>query len=113
MIGEAVRQMMKEALDESVYISNESRQRVSNALYEWLAFKARKKPVADLDKRLETMQKRIDSMCRELKVEFVNGSPVVMVTAAEESTLLMFKRGTVWFDPHEDVTAEIVNALLV
>jgi hypothetical protein len=91
--------------------SNGGRERVAEALGNWLAFTARKKPAADAVKRLEDFRKRIEGLAENLSLDIGAAGYVVKTTGDAESTLQMLERGTEWFDPAGDLTEMIVGAI--
>lgn len=103
-------QAINAALDKAL---NESAQkRVETAVFSWLAFTARKKPVDDLADRLERFRKRIEVLARNVSLSCVAGEIVVRATGDGEITLRMLKRGTDWFDPADDLDGIIAGAIL-
>lgn len=89
----------------------EQQEKVVTDLMEWLAG-AKKRPVPDIEKRMEDMRKRVEHLSENLTVEIVRGKLVVRTAGSDSDTLKMFQFGTSWFEPHPDVTAQIVNALI-
>lgn len=87
------------------------RERIKEALGNWLAFTARKRPVPDLPKRLEDFRKRIGIMADNLAIEIGSEGYVVKAVGDAESTLQQLNRGTGWFDPARNVTEMIVGAI--
>ena len=87
------------------------RDRVKDALDSWISFTARKKPVADLEKRLEGFRKRIGALADNLTIEVGQEGYVVRAAGDAESTLRQLERGTDWFDPADNVIEMIVGAI--
>jgi hypothetical protein len=87
------------------------RERIKEALENWLAFTARKRPVPDLPKRLEGFRKRIGLLADSLTIEIAPEGYVVKAVGDAESTLQQLKRGTDWFDPAQNVIEMIVGAI--
>lgn len=93
-------------------VTAQARQQVSQSLFNWLSFTARKKAGVDLEARLEEMRKRFDVLAENFQLRYGDGKLVVRVSGDAENTLRMLERGTDWFDPAEDATAIIVGAVL-
>lgn len=70
---------------------------------------ARKKPVPDLPERIEKMHKRISTMVEELQTGYEQAEIVVKVTGSAQTTLRLLERGTDWFEPMPDLSAEIIG----
>lgn len=95
----------KEALDQG------GRKRVEDAIGNWLAFTARKKPVADLAQRIERFRKRIRAMTESISVEVGPRGYVVKAAGDGQDVLRDLERGTDWFDPAGDLTEMITGAI--
>lgn len=106
---EDIDEVTQAAFDEALA---SSRSKITEALFGWLSFTARKKSVDDLPFRLEQMRKRIEVLAENLELTMEAGKAVVKVTGDGASTLRMLERGTDWFDPAGDVTEMIVGAVL-
>lgn len=106
-------QALKEVLGSSLFtISDEDRKQIASSLVEWLTDVARKKPVPDLLERVERLKKQIEQMARNISVEYSHGRFVIKTDSDSEAVLRMFRKGTDWFDPHNDVDGAIISALL-
>ena len=100
-----VQAQAKECLDRA------ARERAYDAVNNWLSFTARKKPAADLEKRLEEFRKRIRALADDFDIEAGQGGYVVKATGDAESTLRKLERGTDWFDPVDNLSEMIVGAV--
>lgn len=102
-------------LKETVGAATDSaaRIRIRQALENWIAFSARKKPIANLEQHLEEFRKRIVLLAESVKLSYAGGKLVVTATGDSEITLRMLKRGTAWFDPADDPDQLIAAAILV
>ena len=92
-------------------LEDRGRERVKEALQNWLVFTARKMPGVDLPKRLEDFRKRIVNLADSLSLEVGQNGYVVRAVGDAEATLKALERGTEWFDPMADVTGNIVGAI--
>ena len=100
---------------ESVFsesVTDSARQHVSEALFAWLSFIARKKASANLPQQIEEMRKRFVVLANSFELHYVRGKLVVKASGEAENTLRMLERGTDWFDPAPDVTGLIAGAVL-
>ena len=93
-------------------LTSEQEESVVGALMNWLNNEARLKPVPDLADRLVSMAPRVRKMAENLTVSIDEGKLVVKTDAESEATLNLFRRGSSWFDPHPDVEAAILRALV-
>lgn len=93
-------------------IQPDDRKAIAEALKNWLANTARKKPVDDLNKRLEQWYKRFESLSERCKFTVREGVIVVNVAEADTSTLYALKNGSEWFDACNDVVTLMVSALI-
>lgn len=93
-------------------MTDTSRERVRAALEDWLLTRARKKPLPDLEQRLDDFRKRIGRLARHVKLGYFDGKLVVNATGDGEITLRMLERGTDWFDPADNLTELIAGAIL-
>ena len=84
---------------------------VEARLVEWLINTAKKKPVPDLDKRLQEMSVEIKRMVENLSLDYRNGQLVVKASGTAEETLRKLRLGTLWFDPVPDVTTLILSGI--
>lgn len=89
-----------------------ARERVKDSLTAWVSFTARKKPVANLDQRLEEFCKRIGVLADSIKLAYIEGKLVVSAAGDGETTLRMLERGTDWFDPAANLNDMIAGAIL-
>ncbi len=112
-IAEEIEQEILDSLTSSAAAALEhgGRERVKDALINWISFTARKRAVPDIAKRLEEFCKRIGVLAAKLIVEVGPEGCVVTVTGDAESTLRQLKRGTDWFDPADNVIEMIVGAI--
>lgn len=90
----------------------QSRKQIAQNLRNWLANVARKRPVPDLDKRLEKWGKRFDSMAERCSFSAKGSEIVVRVANADSDTLRALKNGTDWFEPCDNVVNVMISALL-
>ena len=97
--------------DASDALERGGRDRVKEALENWLVFTARKRQLPDLPKRLEGFRKRIGLLADNLTIEIGPEGYVVKAVGDAESTLRQLKRGTDWFDPAQNVIEMIVGAI--
>ena len=89
----------------------EKREKVVAAMVQWLAVKARKKPVADLDARLQLMQKRLTKMVEAMSFEIKDDELVVKAAGSDEETLKWFRLGSEWFEANPDLMETILSGL--
>jgi len=87
------------------------RKQIAEGIKTWLRDVARKKPRADLMLLVDEFGKRIDAMCADLDIGFVDGKPVVRAAGVGQDTLRALERGTNWFDPCDDVVSVVISAL--
>jgi len=109
-IEQTLMSVLSDALQEG--LRSGRRSEIEERLVAWLDFTARKKPVSDLEQRLEQMRKRIHVLAQSLDINCESGVAVVKASGESDSTLKMLERGTDWFDPADDVTEIIVAAVL-
>lgn len=106
MILDGVNNVFQERFDD-----REQRQKVVEALMQWLTIKARKKEVPDLGERLADIEKRVKKMVEGMKIEIKDNKPVVSVAGSDEDTWKMFRLGTNWFEPNPDLTETVLSGL--
>ena len=104
-ILDGLRQQLRACLDSA------ARDRVRQALESWISFTAMKKPVPDLNKRLEDFRKRIEVLADGLTLDIGDRGYVVRASGDAEATLRMLERGTGWFNPAGNLTEMIVGAI--
>jgi hypothetical protein len=92
-------------------ITSKDRQEMARNLQDWLAVTARKKPLPDLENRMQRMNERMAVLAE--RATFVKEDEEIVVKAAGEAdeTLKMLERGTDWFDPCESVVSVMISAL--
>lgn len=90
----------------------ERQQRAATALMAWLSETARKRPVPDLQDKMEAMQERVERLVENVKIEIEGGRLVVKAAGSDSDTLKAFQFGTSWFEPCPTVTELIVSTLL-
>jgi hypothetical protein len=100
-------------LDETLFtISTEQRQAVVNYFMDWFNHGVRLSPVPDLAGRIARMEKKLRKMAENLEVSLQRGSLVVKSDADSLVLLTLLRRGSAWFEPHPNVDAAIMAALL-
>jgi hypothetical protein len=72
----------------------------------------RKKPVTDLDRRVQTMRQQIDRAVEDMSLQFVRGELVIKVAGSAELLINLFRRGSDWFQPEPDVDKIVLAAML-
>lgn len=108
-LEEAVLAWMKSSALQA--LEDRGRERVKEALQNWLVFTARKKPDVDLSQRLEDFRKRIGILADTLTLEVGQNGYVVRAVGDAETTLKALERGTEWFDPMVNLTENVVGAV--
>lgn len=91
-------------------ITAEGRLHVKDVLDTWF-LAVRKKPLPDLQERIDGFRKRIQVLADSFQVAIQDGQFVVKATGDAESTLRAIARGSDWFDPAGDVTVLIIGAV--
>jgi hypothetical protein len=92
-------------------LSSADRLGMAEKLKDWLATVARVKPVADLQSRMERINKRFDQLAESSVFSVVGGEIVVKAPGENEDTLKMLENGTDWFDPCKSVVNVMISAL--
>lgn len=112
-VGEEYEKAIIDGLRKQVQqvMDNAARDRVREALDSWISFTAQKKPVPDLDKRLENFRKRIEALATSMTLDIGDEGYVVKASGDAEATLQMLERGTGWFNPAGNLTEMIVGAI--
>ncbi len=88
---------------------NERRENVTSALTSWLVDVARKKPLPDLDVRINEMINRFKRLSENMELKIVDGVIVVKAASSDEDTLKMLRIGTTWFDPDPQYLERIIS----
>lgn len=88
------------------------RVRIVEALNYWLAFTVRKKPLPDLEQRMEDLKPKIKDMVDSITFEREDSTLVVKVDPNHQATWSMLEFGTLWFEPHPNLVAEVINAYM-
>lgn len=89
----------------------ERQEKVADKLYTWLVTKARKKPVPDLQSKLEDWRKRLDHLAENLEIKFEKDKLVVKSAGSAEDTLKRLRLGSDWFDGSPDILEMVVSGL--
>ena len=105
-----IAELFHDVLEEK-FKDREQRQKVANTLIDWLTTKAKKRPVPDLEKRLEAWSGRIRKMVENLRFEFSEAKPVIKVAGSDESTLKALQYGSNWFEPNAELEETILTGL--
>jgi len=105
-IADVAQEIFQEKVDD-----RQKRAQVAEKLMVWLAGEARKKPVADLPKRLESMRKKTEKMVEDMKITFEHGKLVVKVAGSSEDTWRMYRLGSDWFEPDKDAVERVLAGL--
>ena len=99
-----------DALHDAMKLKFEDRRqrvKVVESLTHWLRVKAKKRPVPDIEKRLDIWSERIRLMVENMKIDFSEGKLVIKVTESDESTLKALQFGSGWFEPNNDLMETI------
>lgn len=100
-------------LDETLFtLTDVQRDRIVVLFTNWFNHEARLKPLPDLADRISETVVKLQKMARDLEVAVQGGKIVVKVDADSEALLSLLRRGSSWFDPHPDVDAVILAALV-
>lgn len=103
---------MREAFEKKLFtITTRKTDAIVQVFMDWFNHSARLKPVPDLQNRIQAMEPKLRKMARNLDLSFHDGKLVIKTDAESESLLNLLKRGSDWFDPHQDVNAAILVAL--
>lgn len=86
----------------------EQRQRCVDVIMRWLTLEARKKPVADLQTRLDKVRQRLEHMVENMEFEFKDEQWVVKVAGSDADTYRMFQFGTSWFEPDPEQVERLI-----
>jgi DNA-binding protein YbaB len=86
----------------------EQRRRCVDAVMRWLMVEARKKPVPDLNERMELMRTRLEHMVENMEYRFEAGQWVVKVAGSDADTYRMFQFGTSWFEPDPEQVERLI-----
>lgn len=105
-VADVLHETMKAKFDD-----REQRLKTGQALMTWLRVEAKKKPVADLEKRLANMEQAVQKMVENMKLEFAEGKVVIKVNGSDEDTLKAFRLGPTWFEPNPDLVERILTGL--
>jgi hypothetical protein len=92
-------------------LDKSDRDRLAGKLFLWLSTEARKKPLSDLQERLNTFNSRIIGLCHKMSFSAKDGE-VTITPNGEEETLNMLNYGTDWFDGHQNLPHFIVSQCL-
>lgn len=106
VILDGVHNVFQQRLDD-----RDQRKKVAEALMRWLTLKARKKPVPDLDARLQAVRVRVEKLVEKMTIEIEKDKPVVKVAGSDEDTWKMFRLGTSWFEPNPDLIETVLSGL--
>ena len=85
--------------------------KVVTSLYTWLLNVARKKPVPDLQRRMEAMKAEFERLVEDVEVTITEGKWVVKAAGSSESTLQKLRLGTDWFEGSPDVLEIVLTGL--
>jgi hypothetical protein len=86
------------ALTETVSLTPEMRKLLAFDISGWLA-RSHRRTVADVDRRLIEMRKRIQNLCGQLELVAENGAIVVKASGDAEAVLQVLELGSDWFPP--------------
>lgn len=89
----------------------EQQQKVVTALMDWLTDKAKKKPLPDLQARLDEMRERVKKLVKGMTIEIKHDKPVVKAAGSDEDTWKMFRLGSSWFEPNPDLMETVLSGL--
>ena len=89
----------------------ELREKVADKLFQWLVNTARKKPIPNLDVKLEEWRGRIKHLSENLEIKFERDKLVVTSAGSADDTLKRLRLGSDWFDGSGDILEMIVAAL--
>lgn len=87
------------------------KQKAGDALMRWLRDTAKKRPVPDLETRIECMRVAVDKMVDNMCFVFDDGKIVIKTNGSDEDTLKAFRLGTSWFEPNPDLIETILTGL--
>lgn len=73
----------------------------------------RKKPVPDLEARVQKIEERVRQMVQEIELRFVNGRLVVKAVGSSETLMTELRRGSNWYEPWDRVDEVVFAAVLV
>lgn len=85
--------------------------RVESSLSDYFVNDTRKKPLEDIEIRVEAMLKRIHDLSENIEIKLVNNKLVVKAEGRNEETLRMLRLGTNWFDGNQYAVETILRGL--
>lgn len=105
LVEESIEEMLNNA-------SREQRDQVFKSLFDTFFNHTSKRPLPDIDKRVQEMSKQIQSMCASVQFKVsLNDSTVTITSESQDSdTLLRLALGTDWFEG-SDVGQAILESL--
>lgn len=93
-------------------LDKEERRKLADTIFQWVATRARKKPVPDLQERLNQLQKNLYSMADQLKFEVTESDQInLQVVGSAEHILKELTFGSTWFDGHPRLADFILKAV--
>jgi hypothetical protein len=105
-VPESVNNVFQQRLDD-----RKQRVKVAEALMAWLTIKACKKPIPDLEAKLQEMKARVDKLVEGMAIEIEDDKPVVKATGSDEDTWKLFRLGSSWFEPNPDLMETVLSGL--
>src|SRR6266481_6761412 len=100
-------ELIDESMEHSIKLH---RPQLKKQLMTWL-IKAKKRPVSDLDQRMNKMNKRINDLVEAMHVRYQKGKLVIEADGSAETTLKMLEFGSDWFEPHNALLGEVISAM--
>lgn len=109
-VANALSSLALGAINESLQLSDGSRQKISEGLYQWL-LTVKKTAVPDLPVRLERMRAKFHKLSKELELEVDAQSNITLTATTLESEILISQlhRGSDWFAPHPNLGKSILT----
>jgi hypothetical protein len=101
-VAECLHETLKAKFDDRT-----QRAKVAQALARWLRHDAKKKPLADIEYRLNDWAERLRRMVEHMEIDFSDGKLVTKVAPSDEQTLKMLQFGSDWFEPNNDLMETI------
>lgn len=97
MIADEINVSIEEMLES---ITDTDRQKLAASIFEWVATKTRKKPVADLPQRLKSFQSDLEEMTRAMAFSYKDGTLYLEAYGRNDKTLMHLAYGSDWFEGH-------------
>jgi branched-subunit amino acid aminotransferase/4-amino-4-deoxychorismate lyase len=111
-LGAELQQISRDAVNEALDLSRETREKISSEIYRWLVEDARKANINRLEEHLQRMKKKLKKLSDDLVLKIdEKGLIISAIDVNSEVLITHLVRGSDWFEPHPNLAKAILQTI--